>query len=244
MQARHERRRSICSDNFSAGLALVLQHVLHQIDAAARGIVFISKQHIRRASGGAEAAVDAGADHRFRGAHGGIGERFRREAGLHAHPPQNGRSEDAKGIEGAPHARFQRHDAGRAGWKAGTRARISGGACIRTASPPSAAAASRSAVPVSSSAIQTLPAAPVHRPLRAEPGDEFGARRGADGRASGLHHEAHCRSSLRATKAQLRLSLRRLKVPCAVISLGSALQRYSTEGAKPATRSSVIPYAR
>ena len=40
---------------------VVLQHVLDQVDAAARGIELVAEQHIGRAGRGAEAAMHAGA---------------------------------------------------------------------------------------------------------------------------------------------------------------------------------------
>ena len=41
--------------------AVVLEHLLHQVDAAARAVALVAEQHVGRAGGGAEAAVHAAA---------------------------------------------------------------------------------------------------------------------------------------------------------------------------------------
>ncbi|MGY4329723.1 hypothetical protein ACVWWG_004140 [Bradyrhizobium sp. LB7.2] len=48
-------------DHFSRRRQVLLQHLLDQIDAAARAIELVAKQHIGRTGRGAEAAMDAGA---------------------------------------------------------------------------------------------------------------------------------------------------------------------------------------
>ena len=44
---------------------VVLQHVLDQVDAAARRIELVAVEHVGRAGRGAEAAMDAGAENLF-----------------------------------------------------------------------------------------------------------------------------------------------------------------------------------
>jgi len=50
-------------DHLGRGIALVLQHVLDEVDAPPRAVELVAKQHIGRAGGGTEAAMDAFADH-------------------------------------------------------------------------------------------------------------------------------------------------------------------------------------
>ncbi len=66
---------------------VILQHVLDQVDAAARRIELVAQQHIGRTGRGAEAAMDAGAQDLvgFRG--GRIGKLSEREMGLHDYTP-------------------------------------------------------------------------------------------------------------------------------------------------------------
>jgi hypothetical protein len=64
--------------------AVVLQHVLDQIDAPARRIELIAQQHIGRTGRGAEAAVHAGAQDFFGFRDLRIGELRQGEGGLHA----------------------------------------------------------------------------------------------------------------------------------------------------------------
>ena len=47
--------------HLGAGIPIVLEHVLHQVDAAARGVALVAEQHVGRAGGGAQAAVHAAA---------------------------------------------------------------------------------------------------------------------------------------------------------------------------------------
>ena len=70
-------------DHFRRGRLPALQHVLHQVDAPARRIEFVAEQEIGRAGGGAEAAMNAGAENPLRTGHGGISELIGREIGLH-----------------------------------------------------------------------------------------------------------------------------------------------------------------
>src|SRR5208283_786356 len=53
----------------SVGRAVVLQHLLDQVDAAARAIELVAEEHVGWAGRGAEAAMDALADDAF-----GLGE--------------------------------------------------------------------------------------------------------------------------------------------------------------------------
>ena len=48
-------------DHFGRRRLVLLQHLLDQIDAAARAIELVAEQHIGRTGCGAEAAMDAGA---------------------------------------------------------------------------------------------------------------------------------------------------------------------------------------
>ena len=61
MQERQDRQRSICLTTSGVAGAVVLQHVLDEVDAAARAVEFVAEQHIGRAGRGAEAAMHAGA---------------------------------------------------------------------------------------------------------------------------------------------------------------------------------------
>ena len=70
-------------DHFRRGRLPALQHVLDQVDAPARRIEFVAEQEVGRAGGGAEAAMDAGAENPLRTGHGGIAELIGREIGLH-----------------------------------------------------------------------------------------------------------------------------------------------------------------
>ena len=56
--------------------AALLQHVLHQHDAAARAVALIAQQHIGRTGRGADAAMDASAHRRGGGAELRIGKLF------------------------------------------------------------------------------------------------------------------------------------------------------------------------
>ena len=84
-------------DDFGRRRAVVLQHVLDEIDAAARAVEFVAEQQIGRAGRGAEAAMDAGADDLFRRPHMRIGEQGGGEIGLHGSYPRV----HAPGIEHA-----------------------------------------------------------------------------------------------------------------------------------------------
>ena len=60
----HERQRQAAVDvalHLGARRAVVLEHLLHQVDAAARAVALVAEQHVGRAGGGAEAAVHAAA---------------------------------------------------------------------------------------------------------------------------------------------------------------------------------------
>ena len=84
MQERQERQRSICLTVSAVGVSSRGQHVLDQIDAAARTVEFVAEQQIGRAGRGAEPAMGAVAQDLF-GLRGiGIGELFGGEIGAHA----------------------------------------------------------------------------------------------------------------------------------------------------------------
>ncbi len=87
MQARHDRQRSICSVDLRGRRPVVLQHVLDQVDAAARRIEFVAVQHVGRTGRGAEAAMHAGAQDLFRFRHIRIGKLGESEGGLHRYTP-------------------------------------------------------------------------------------------------------------------------------------------------------------
>ncbi len=69
--------------HLSGRRAVVLQHVLDEVDAAARAVELVAEQRVGRAGRGAETAMHAGAQDlgRFRGV--GVGELGRAETGLH-----------------------------------------------------------------------------------------------------------------------------------------------------------------
>ena len=64
----------------------LFQHVLDEIDAAARAVEFIAQQHIGRAGGGAEAAMHALPQDGVGFRDAGLGQLRRREGGLHQTP--------------------------------------------------------------------------------------------------------------------------------------------------------------
>ena len=67
-------------------LLVLLQHLLDQVDAAARAIELVAEQHIGRTGGGAEAAMHAGAQDLVGFLDVGVGELREAEFGLHAAP--------------------------------------------------------------------------------------------------------------------------------------------------------------
>ena len=64
----------------------LLEHLLHEIDAAARGIALVPGQHISRAGRGAEPAMHAAAQDLVGAGDGRVGELDGVEAGLHISP--------------------------------------------------------------------------------------------------------------------------------------------------------------
>ena len=86
MQARHDRQRSMWVTTSSVAGAIVLQHLLDQVDAPARRIEFVAEQHIGRARRLAEAAMHAGAQNLVGHRDVGIGELREGETGLHHTP--------------------------------------------------------------------------------------------------------------------------------------------------------------
>src|SRR6185312_14718494 len=65
-------------DHLGGRRLVLFQHLLDQIDPPARAIELVAEQHIGRAGGSAEAAMDAGAQDLV-----GIGELSEREFGFH-----------------------------------------------------------------------------------------------------------------------------------------------------------------
>lgn len=63
--------------------ALVLEHVLDQINAPTRTIEFVAEEEIGRAGRSAEPAMDARPEDTLRLAHGRLGQRCYREIRLH-----------------------------------------------------------------------------------------------------------------------------------------------------------------
>src|SRR5438105_999250 len=76
----------LCTDRLAA-----LEHILDQVDAAARAVELVAEQDIGRAGRGAETAMHAGAQYLFRLPIVGIGKLREREAGLHRNGPQRSR---------------------------------------------------------------------------------------------------------------------------------------------------------
>ena len=100
------------SATFSLAGLSVLQHVLDQVDAAARAVELVAEEDIGRTGRGAEAAMDAGAEDLLRHRGVGIGELGEGEVRLHrlharVHPAG---IEDALGIEGRLEPPGQIHD--------------------------------------------------------------------------------------------------------------------------------------
>ena len=71
-------------DDLGRRRPVVLQHVLDQVDAPARGIELVAEQHVGRAGRGAEAAMHAGAQDSLRFRDVRVGELREGERGLHA----------------------------------------------------------------------------------------------------------------------------------------------------------------
>ena len=138
MQARHDRQRSMCVTTSAVAGAVVLQHLLDQVDAAARRIELVAEQHIGRTGRGAEAAMHAGAQNlvrppRCRDRQAGRGRNW---SASHPRP-------HAAGIEHALRIEALLHAPGRArrarpccGSNTSTAARIAAGARISVACPP------------------------------------------------------------------------------------------------------------
>src|SRR5690242_13560241 len=71
-------------DGFGADRLAALEHILYQVDAAARAVELVAEQDISRTGCSAEAAMNAGAQDLFRGGGIRIGELRQRELGPHA----------------------------------------------------------------------------------------------------------------------------------------------------------------
>ena len=92
-------------DHLGGRRPVVLQHVLDQVDAPARGIELVAEQHIGRAGRGAEAAMHAGAQDLVGLRDVRIGELREGEGGLHSHArPHPPGVEHALRIEALLHA--------------------------------------------------------------------------------------------------------------------------------------------
>ena len=70
-------------DHLGRGRAVVLQHVLDQVDAPPRAVELVAEQNIGRASRSAEPAMDAGAQDLFGDIGVRVGELSDREVRLH-----------------------------------------------------------------------------------------------------------------------------------------------------------------
>src|SRR5580692_9433939 len=151
-------------NDFGSRRPAALKHVLDQVDAPARGIELIPKQHVGRTGCRAEAAVNAGAQDsvRFRGI--GIGELGEGKRGLHytpAHIRPGSRTPFGSKLS---LTRFVKANSA-ASWvgKTSTAARTEVGARTSVACPPSGATRRRtSAAPASAegaSRSQTNPPA-------------------------------------------------------------------------------------
>src|SRR5947209_13308176 len=75
-------------DHFLRRRPVLFQHLLDEIDPAARAVEFVAEQHIGRAGRGAEAAMDAGAQDLVGFRDIGIGELRQREFGFHVAVPR------------------------------------------------------------------------------------------------------------------------------------------------------------
>ena len=124
---------------------VVLQHVLDQVDAAARRIELVAVEHIGRAGRGAEAAMHAGAQDFFRCGDVRIGKLRQREIGLHGYTPAHMRPALSTpcGSKPARTRVVSAASAGSSGVKTSTAARTAAGARISVAWPPAAATAPR-----------------------------------------------------------------------------------------------------
>ena len=88
MQARQERQRSMCLTTSCGRRPVLFQHLLDEIDPAARAIEFVAEQHIGRTGRGAKSAMHAGAQDLVGFRDIGIGELREAEFGLHAADPR------------------------------------------------------------------------------------------------------------------------------------------------------------
>src|ERR1700733_7435854 len=70
-------------DHLGRRRAVVLQHVLDQVDAAPRAVEFVAEQDVSRACRSAEAAMSAGAQYLFGSAGVGVGKLRGGEGSLH-----------------------------------------------------------------------------------------------------------------------------------------------------------------
>src|SRR6202042_2757364 len=73
-------------DHLGRGRAVVLQHVLDQVDAPPRAVEFVAQKHIGRAGRGAEPTMHAGAQNLFGGVGVRVGELSGGEIRLHQGP--------------------------------------------------------------------------------------------------------------------------------------------------------------
>src|SRR3569623_1998983 len=131
-------------DHLGRRRTVLFQHLLDQVDAAARGIQLVAEQHIGRARGGAEAAMHAGAQDLLRFGGLRISELGEGEGGLHYTPAhmRPGLSTPMGSKLSFPRL-FSARTPGSSGWNTSTAARTAAGARTSVAWPPSSATAVR-----------------------------------------------------------------------------------------------------
>ena len=253
MQARQERQRSICFTTCADAAPAVLQHVLDQIDAAARAVELVAQQHIGRAGRVAEAAMDAGAQDRVRRRRVSgsaswarvkfvcIGQRL----AIHA-----AAIEDALADRSCALTRAVSAASGAAcGWNTGTAARSASRARTSVAWPPIAAprGSPPRRHPRPADREPDEPAAPIEEISRVERARHGGGERRPGGRrhrdapdrAIGERGErrdvAHRAPERRATPLRPTVSI----APKPASSRRSAAARATTDGTGPSSRSKV-----
>src|SRR5437588_4512357 len=125
-------------DHLRRRRAVLLQHLLDQVDSAARAVELIAEQHIGRTGRGAEAAMDAGAQDLVGFGDIGIGELGEREFGFHGATARNRRPR-LRMFLGSKLRRTRSLNAARppdCGWTTSTLRRTSSEARTSIACPP------------------------------------------------------------------------------------------------------------
>src|SRR3569623_626203 len=132
-------------DHFRRRLLVMLQHLLDEVDAAARAIEFVTEQHIGRARCGAEAAMHALAQDGvgFRDIR--IGKLGERKFGLHGLSSRRMRPRLRiwRGSKLCLRRRLNAATPGACGWNTSIAERMSFGARSSMAWPPAASARAR-----------------------------------------------------------------------------------------------------